>query len=303
MSAARDIVVFDLRNADGEDLDPFEPGAHVTLVTPSGARRNYSIANDSAERHRYVLAVKLERGGRGGSSGLINGVGEGDLIEISQPQNSFALVEAAEYLLIAGGIGITPIMSMLHHLSRSHANYRLIYCTRDAEVTAFREVLAEAPFSSQVEIHHDAGDADRIFDFWPVLETPSRAHVYCCGPRPMMDDVRDMTGHWPHGSIHFEDFASDVQPIRPDDTAFKVRHADTGQVFEIAADATILDTLRGCGEDLASSCESGTCGTCKTELLGGEPDHRDRVLEDTQRDGYIMVCVSRARSDELVLRW
>src|SRR5690606_18035359 len=169
--------------------------------------------------------------------------------------------------------------------------------------TAFREELAAPELAGRVTLHHDEGDPDRAFDFWPLFEKPGRAHVYCCGPRPLMEEVRAVTGHWPESAIHFEDFASDVQALRPDDSAFEVRHARTGETVEVAADQTILEALRARGHRLPSSCESGTCGSCRTELAEGEADHRDMVLEPHQRDSYIMICVSRAKSDRLVLRW
>jgi phthalate 4,5-dioxygenase reductase subunit len=298
------IVLFELVAADGGDLAPFESGAHVTVETRSGKRRQYSLCNDPAERHRYQLAVKAERAGRGGSLSLIEETEQGGEIMVSTPDNSFPLVEAPGYIFVAGGIGITPIMSMVRHLeARGQANYRLIYCTRDPAVTAFLDDLSSPPYSDRVTVHHDGGDPDRVFDFWEIFETPGKAHVYCCGPTPLMEEVRGVTGHWPQSAIHFEDFASDVEALRPDDRAFTLRHADTGEIVEIPADQTILDTLRAAGHRLASSCESGTCGTCKTVLVSGAADHRDMVLTTEEKEGHVMICVSRALSDELVLKW
>lgn len=296
-----EICLFELVDPAGGALPSFTAGAHVTVATPTGARRTYSLANDPAETHRYQLGVKAERAGRGGSASLVDGVGRGDLLPVSEPVNDFPLKPAPSYLLIAGGIGITPIMAMARQLAGSGAEWRLIYCTRSPELTAFRDDLAA--FGDRVTLHHDGGDPARIFDFWPLFEKPGKGHVYCCGPRMLMDEVRDMTGHWPSAAIHFEDFASDVEAVRPDDTAFTVRRAATGETVAIPADRTILETLRGHGHTLVSSCESGTCGTCKTRLVDGEPDHRDRVLMQDERDDHIMICVSRARSGTLVLDW
>jgi phthalate 4,5-dioxygenase reductase subunit len=299
-----DIWQFELVDPEGGALPAFEAGAHVAVETPSGARRTYSLSNDPQENGRYVLGVKQERGGRGGSTSLIEQVGEGDTVPVSLPINRFPLKPAAEYLFVAGGIGITPILSMLRQVAREgEAKFRLVYCTRSPELTAFREELQAPEFAGKVTLHHDDGDPDKVFDFWELFEKPGRAHVYCCGPRPLMEEVRAVTGHWPESAIHFEDFASDVQAVRPDDAAFTVRNARTGETVEIPADATILETLRARGHRLPSSCESGTCGSCRTRLVEGEPDHRDMVLTDEEQAGHIMICVSRARSDELVLEW
>lgn len=301
---ADDIVLFELVAADGGELAPFEAGAHVTVETRSGKRRQYSLCGDPGERHRYLLAVKAERAGRGGSLSLIEETEQGGEIMVSTPDNSFPLVEAPGYIFVAGGIGITPIMSMVRHLeARGQANYRLIYCTRDPAVTAFLNELSSPPFAGRVIVHHDGGDPDRAFDFWEIFEKTGKAHVYCCGPTPLMEEVRGVTGHWPQSAIHFEDFASDVEALRPDDKGFTLRHADTGEIVEIPADQTILDTLRAVGHRLASSCESGTCGTCKTVLVSGAADHRDMVLTTEEKEGHVMICVSRALSDELVLKW
>jgi len=301
---AEGIWLFELTAPDGGELPPFEAGAHVTVETPSGRRRQYSLCNNPAERHRYVLAVKAERPGRGGSASMIDDTAEGGEIMVSPPDNGFPLVEAPDYVFVAGGIGITPVLSMVRHLeSRGRTNYRLVYCTRGPEVTAFLDELSAPPFAGRVTIHHDGGDPDRAYDFWDLFETPGKAHVYCCGPAPLMEEVRGVTGHWPQSAIHFEDFATDTGAARPDDKRFTVRHAVTGETLEIPAGQTILDSLRAAGHKLASSCESGTCGTCKTVLVSGEADHRDMVLTDEEKRSHVMICVSRALSDELVLKW
>lgn len=301
---ADDIWLFELVRADGGPLPSFEPGAHITVITPSGARRNYSLCNDPADVSAYQLGIKAERDGRGASLSMIEETRIGDELAIAGPDNTFPLVDADDYLFIAGGIGITPVISMVRHLNRREAqNFHLYYLTRSPEATAFRGELQAPGLAEHVTIHHDDGDPDNMFDFWPLFETPGRSHVYCCGPRPLMEEIRGVSGHWSPGLIHFEDFASDVRAVRRDDRAFTVRHAETGEAVEVPADATILETLRAHGHDMPSSCESGTCGTCRTELVAGEADHRDMVLEDHQRGRCIMICVSRARSDELVLKW
>lgn len=301
---AEDIWLFEFEHPEGEPLPSFEPGAHLTVVTPSGARRNYSLCNDPVRTHCYQVAIKAERSGRGTSVSMVERTVIGDLIAVGGPDNSFPLVGSDDYLFIAGGIGITPIMSMMRRILRNgESTFRLVYLTRSPELTAFRDELESGEFADRVEIHHDGGDPQKAYDFWPLFERPKRRHVYCCGPRPLMEEIRAVSGHWSSELIHFEDFASDVRAVRDDDRAFVVRHADTGDIVEVPAGSTILEALRARGYELPSSCESGTCGTCRSELVEGDAEHRDMVLEEHQREAYIMICVSRARSDELVLRW
>ena len=294
---------YDLRASDGGDLPPFTAGAHITVWIPNDGTRCYSLSNDPAERHRYEIAVKREVVGRGGSIRLLDDVQEGDVLEVSAPDNWFALVpDAAEFLFIAGGIGITPIMAMMRHLNTTRiARYKLYYLTRAPSQTPFLAELQTAPFADQAIIHHDNGDPDCAFDLWPLFERPTTAHVYCCGPQSLMDGVRDMTGHWPASSIHFESFTNALATPRADDVPFAVRLARSGATITVNAGVSIIEALRAHGCRVPSSCESGTCGTCRTRLLAGEPDHRDLVLTDAERADHIMVCVSRAKSAELVL--
>ena len=300
---ATDIHQFELARADGGDLPEFTPGAHLRVRVPSGQIRCYSLTNDPAERHRYVIAVKREAAGRGGSASLVDGVAAGGQLPVSAPRNAFALTgKPASYLFIAGGIGITPILSMMRHLEAAGGKpFKLYYLTRSPEMTAFRDELAAPERRGRVVIHHDGGDPAAGYDLWPVLEQPKGAHVYCCGPRGLMEAVKDMTGHWPTSAVHFEDFGIGAAQATADDRPFTVRLARSGQEFAVPAGASLLDTLRARGVKVASSCESGTCGTCRTRLIAGEADHRDLVLAPHERAGNIMVCVSRARSDTLIL--
>lgn len=301
---AANIWLFEFKSPQGRLLPGYSPGSHVTVQTPCGARRQYSLCGSGAQSDRYTVAIKKEQQGRGASISMVDDVRVGDSISLSEPKNTFALDSAERYLFIAGGIGITPIMSMLRYLaSRGNDQFNLVYCTRDKASTAFLDELGGDFYRANTVIHHDHGDPDKIYDLWPHFEAPGKELVYCCGPRPMMEEVQDMSGHWRSGAIRFEDFASDVEAVRQDDHGFRVRHADSGQSFEIPANATILETLRTAGCDLRSSCESGTCGTCKVELVEGVADHRDMVLQDHERHSKMMICVSRALSEELVLRW
>lgn len=298
--AAEGIRSFELVHPEGGSLAPFTPGSHLRVQVPSGAVRKYSLCNDPSERHRYVITVKREVNGRGGSLSLVDLAGEGDTLPSSAPENAFPLVEAAEYLFIAGGIGITPIMSMIRSFGElPPAPWRLYYCTRARESTAFYEELSRE-YPGRVHFHHDHGDPAQCIDLWPLLGRPSRAHIYCCGPRGLMEAVRDMTGHWSHSSIHFESF-NEGGVARAEDRAFTVRLPRSGKTLEVPVGKTILEVVREAGVAVAYSCESGTCGTCRTRLLAGEADHRDWVLMPEEAAREIMICVSRAKSAELVL--
>ena len=297
------IFAFELRGADGGELPGFTPGAHVTVRTPSGLLRKYSLCNDSDERDRYVIAVKREASGRGGSASVVDHCRSGDVLPCSRPRNDFALADKARgFLFVAGGIGITPIMSMLRHLAKAGTRpFKLYYLTRAPDETAFAGDLNAPAFSGSVIFHHDGGDPDRAFDLWPLFERPRPVHVYACGPRPMLQAIRDMSGHWPMSSIHIESFADAATLAAPEDHPFRVRLARSGTTVDVGAHQSILEALRTHGLDVPSSCESGTCGTCRTKLLEGVADHRDLVLSEAEQADNIMICVSRARTPELVV--
>jgi phthalate 4,5-dioxygenase reductase subunit len=265
--------------------------------------RRYSLCSDPAETAGYSIAVKREARGAGGSVSLCDGVTAGALLPCTAPRNDFPLAgRPAARLLIAGGIGITPIMAMIHELENAGAPpWKLVYLTRSPAHTAFREELSAR--GAKVTIHHDGGDPARGFDLWPLLEQPKGRQVHCCGPRGLMESVRDMTGHWPAGSVNFEDFGAADATVRAADQPFRVRLARSGTVVEVPAGTSILEAIRATGRHMPSSCEAGTCGTCRTGLLGGAADHRDLVLAGHEQARAIMVCVSRAAPGcaELVL--
>jgi phthalate 4,5-dioxygenase reductase subunit len=296
------VVLFRLSALDGERLPALKAGAHLSVKTPSGKNRSYSLCSSPSENHFYELAIKKEEKGRGGSSSMVDGLKEGDLLEVIEGANYFELKQGQpRYIFVAGGIGITPILSMMHLLLHEGVeNFVLHYCTREKESTPFFDLLSQEPFASHVHFHHDAGDPKRSFDFWPVFEKTSNAHIYCCGPQGLMDTVRDMTGHWPSEQVHFESFG--VTPVDSSLNAeFSVKLQSSGKVIPVSAQQSILQALKQAGQQVPSSCESGTCGSCRVGLLEGEADHRDFVLMDDEFDKAIMICVSRAKSEQLVL--
>jgi phthalate 4,5-dioxygenase reductase component len=298
---ARGIQSFELRHPAGAALAHFTAGAHVAVTVPNGSVRKYSLCNDPREHDRYLIAVKREAGGRGGSVSLVDGTRAGDVLEVSAPRNAFELSEkASRYLLIAGGIGIAPIMAMALRLTALGKRFRLVYLTRSREETAFAAELESEPFRGKVTLHHDGGDPARAFDLWPLLEKPD-GHVYCCGPRGLLEAVRDMTGHWSRLAVHFESFVDAASGARREDRPFTVLLARSGDRLEVPVGMSILEALRARGHEAPSSCESGTCGTCRTRLLAGVADHRDLVLEEHEQAVNIMICVSRAVTPEIAI--
>lgn len=293
------IMEFTLVAADGGALPAYEPGAHVTVRTPSGAMRRYSLVGPGEDPHAYVIAVKREPDSRGGSQSMHDEAVEGTELAVEPPENEFALKDAPKYLLIAGGIGVTPIHAMARHLDEQGKPFSIIYCTRSAEETAYLDEM-RAAYGSRLLVHHDGGDPAKVYDFWDHFAEPQAMHVYCCGPKPLMEEIKAISGHWPEGRVNFEDFKP-VEVVRADDTAFEVELAKSGRTLTVPADRSILEALRDAGFPTVSSCESGTCGTCKTRLLSGEADHRDMVLMDEEKDDTIMICVSRSKGGRLVL--
>lgn len=300
--AATGIRSFELVSQDGAQLPPFTPGSHVTVQAPNGALRKYSLCNAPDDRSRYVITVKRDPNGRGGSLSMADEAKAGDTLPTSWPDNAFPLVDtAAGYIFIAGGIGITPILSMIRSFGElPPAPWKLYYFTQSPETTAFLDELSAPELRKHVVIHHDHGDMAQAFDLWPVLERPSSKHIYCCGPRALMDAVRDMAGHWKPANVHFESF-NQGGTVTPDDKPFTVKLAKSGQSFDIPVGKSILSVLREAGCNVRASCESGTCGTCRTGLLEGVADHRDMVLMPEETGSQIMVCVSRAKSEQIVI--
>lgn len=293
------IAEFTLEPIEGGTLPTFTPGAHITVRTPSGAMRRYSLVSDGEETAQYRIAVKREVASRGGSASMHDEAAIGAELEIEPPENTFPLSEANEYLLIAGGIGVTPIYSMARELVRQDKRFTIIYCTRSKDDTAYLDEMSDE-FGDRLVIHHDDGDPDKLYDFWDHFAEPTTTHVFCCGPKPLMEEIEAVSGHWPEGRVHFEDFKP-VDVVREDDVPFEVELAKSGKTVTVPDDRSILEALRDAGLKTVSSCESGTCGTCKTTLIEGEADHRDMVLMDEEKADRIMICVSRAKSGKLVL--
>jgi ferredoxin-NADP reductase len=293
---------YELVDPRGRDLPRFEAGAHVDLRI-GGSLRQYSLWNDPAERRRYCIAVLRETESRGGSRHLHESVRAGDLVEVSLPRNNFPLSAAAErHLLIAGGIGIAPIMSMISELRRRRAEFEVHYCTRSPARTAFRRELAPLATEGRLRFHHDGGNPVRGLDIGAALRDPRPGtHLYYCGPAPLMAAAAQAAREWPPGNLHCEYFTGAPEIIPDEDRPFRVKLARSGRDYEVPAGETIVSVLQRHGIAVRTSCELGYCGACLTPYLAGEPDHRDQVLEENGRGRYVLICCSRSRTPVLEL--
>jgi ferredoxin-NADP reductase len=293
---------YELVDPRGRDLPRFAAGAHIDLRFGDLVRQ-YSLCNDPAERRRYCIAVLREEASRGGSRYVHDTIRVGDLLEVSMPRNNFPLEsEAEQHLLIAGGIGIAPIMSMIAELQRRRADFQLHYCTRSAARTAFGDDLALIAADGRVHFHYDGGDPARGLDIGALLHDPPRGtHLYYCGPAGLMAAAAEATKGWPAGTVHCEYFTATPAASVVEDKPFRVRLAKRGVEYEIPVGQTIVGVLRRHGITVPTSCELGYCGACVTRYLAGEPDHRDQVLREYGRGRFVLICCARSKTPVLDL--
>ncbi|MFT0171426.1 PDR/VanB family oxidoreductase [Paraburkholderia mimosarum] len=299
---------YELTSPTGKQLPPFDAGAHIDIHLKNGIIRQYSLCNCPAERHRYVIAVLKDENGRGGSRAVHEGLSAGDVVTISKPRNHFPLtLEARKAILIAGGIGVTPLKAMAHELEERGIDFEMHYCARSAEAAAFGPELDGMRRAGKLHYHFDNGAASNQLDIRKLLAQPtSGTHVYYCGPGGFMAACADAASHWPKGTVHFEHFKAPEQPKRaPAGTGHfggcEVTIASTGQVIQLKPEQSLSDALNEAGVAVATSCCAGLCATCKVRYLGGEVEHNDFILSDEERQEYLTACVSRPTSKTLVL--
>ncbi|MET2828912.1 PDR/VanB family oxidoreductase [Mesorhizobium shangrilense] len=297
-------MAFELAAADSSELPAFTAGSHIDLYLPGGMTRQYSLRNDPIERHRYCIGVLREAAGRGGSAYMHDRLKVGVTLETSQPRNAFELEEQAPFsVLLAGGIGITPILSMAHRLSALGRDFAFHYCARGMSRMAFRDEMLASAFTGKVHFHLDDGPAEQKLDL-PALLSRRRpgAHLYACGPAGFLDAVIAAASNaWPPEAVHREYFANAGRILASKDRSFLVTLSSDGRSFEVAPGRSIVDVLGENGVEIQVSCEQGICGTCVTRVISGVPDHRDLVLTDKQHADRMTPCCSRALTDELVL--
>lgn len=301
---AQGIASYELVAPDGAPLPPFTAGAHIDLQLLGGLVRSYSLVNSPSDTHRYLIAVNRDRDSRGGSSWLHEVPRVGDLFKVAPPRNDFPLVEeASNSIFIAGGIGITPFMAMASRLRQLGRPWRLHYAARSPAQAAFADALREldAPQGACVDLHFSAQATGRLNIARIAREAPAQAHLYCCGPAEMIDDFLKACAARAPEFVHHERFAGTQQAAT--EGGYDVVLARSGRSFAIAPGKTILDTLLDNGVDVQYACSEGICGTCKTRLIEGAPDHRDDYLTDAEKaaNQSIMICCSGARSPRLVL--
>jgi vanillate monooxygenase ferredoxin subunit len=302
---ALDVCSFELVDAGGGALPPFSAGSHIDVQLGHGLVRQYSLCNDPRETHRYLIAVLRDPNSRGGSLEM-HALEAGQTLAISDPKNHFVLAHDVRHsLLLAGGIGITPILCMAERLANVGASFELHYCTRSAERTAFIERIRGSAFAEHAHFHHDDGPTEQKLDARVAIGAPKDdVHLYVCGPTGFMDWVLGTARElgWPEDRLHREYFAAAPIDTR-DDGSFEVQIASTGAVIRVAADQSVVAALATAGIDVPTSCEQGVCGTCLTRVLEGTPVHRDMYLTpDEQAKGdQFTPCCSRASSARLVL--
>ncbi|AMN42863.1 PDR/VanB family oxidoreductase [Rhodoplanes sp. Z2-YC6860] len=298
--AADDTNLFDFSRSDQAPLPPAEPGAHIDLHLPNGMTRQYSLVTPHQNPDCYTLGIKRDPNSRGGSRYIFDELKVGQAVRISAPRNHFPLAAAApHHVLIAGGIGITPIFAMIQRLRADGAPFNLHYAGRSRSQLAFLDDLDGAPFA---HIHCDDEHDGALLDLMSVVaHAPAGSHFYCCGPAPMLEVFRAATVALSPERVHFEYFT----PKEEASTAggFVVELARSGREVLIPLGQTILEALREAGLELDSSCQEGICGVCETKVIAGIPDHRDAVLSDGEHaaNKTMMICCSGSKSERLVL--
>ena len=300
---AEDVISLDLRPVATQMLPAFTAGSHIELQLRNGLRRSYSLANPQHERHRYCIAVQHEPTGRGGSRFIHESVRVGDVLTISAPRNNFPLVETAERcVLIAGGIGITPIWCMVQRLVSLTQPWRLFYAVRSRRRAAYLDAILELGGQQNVHLHFDDERHGEFLHLAAVVQDVAPGtHFYCCGPLPMLAAFEQATAGLPADTVHVEYFAA-KEPVAVKG-GFDVVLARSQRSVFVPDNSTILDALVAAGIAVEHSCLEGVCGTCETKVIEGIPDHRDMVLSAQERasNRTMMICCSGCKSDRLVL--
>jgi len=299
-----EVRAYTLEPAGHTAFPPYEPGAHIDVHIAEGLVRQYSLTTPPRPDGHYRIGVKRETDGRGGSRTLHERFSVGDIVEIGPPRNHFPLSETADDVqLVAGGIGITPLLAMAEALHERGAAFTFHVCARHRSVLPFADELARAPYADRLRIHLDGGDPDRRLSRHDIAEWRPGRTMYLCGPEGFMTHVTGMAAEkgWPADAIHTESFAAN-RTTTAEDRPFEVVAARSGRTLHVPAGCSLLDVLREHRFPVHSVCEQGLCGTCACRVLEGEVEHRDVVLSEAERaHGTMTSCVSRARGDRLVL--
>ncbi|RII83238.1 PDR/VanB family oxidoreductase [Neopusillimonas maritima] len=301
--SAEDVLLFDLRPERGESMPPFSPGAHIDIRMPNGLSRSYSLLNNSEERHRYVVGIRKDAKSRGGSVWMHDYARAGGLLTVSCPRNHFELFEEADHsIFIAGGIGITPLWSMIQRLSALKRSWFLYYGARSRGAAALLPEITSSGWMSHVCLSFDDETNGRFIDFDHIITSaPENTHFYCCGPEPMLQAYQRACAAIDPGRVHLEYFSPPESPALKG--GYVVRLARSGVCVEVQEGRSILESLESAGVSVPSSCQQGICGVCETRIISGTPDHRDLVLTEEERASgeTMMICCSGSLGSELVL--
>ncbi|MGH6674355.1 MAG: PDR/VanB family oxidoreductase [Xanthobacteraceae bacterium] len=307
-TAARDTKLYTFRRLDGTPLPPYKPGAHIDLHLPNGLVRQFSLVAPApaSEPDSYVVGVKRDDNSRGGSRYIIDEMKVGDEIKISAPRNNFPLVEDAEHVvLFAGGIGITPIWCMAQELAARGRSWKLYYACRSRADMAFVETLQKLDERSR-HLHFD-DEAGKVLDIAAAIaETPASAHLYCCGPNPMLKAFEAAAAGRPRNLVHVEYFTPKEETSAEAESklgGFWVELARSGEEYFIPEGQKVLEVLFQAGVDVDYSCELGICGACETKVISGIPVHHDSVLSEEEQatNEKAMICCCGCKTERLVL--
>ena len=302
----REICSFELTRPDGDALVQFSAGSHVLVQVCEGITRSYSLFGNPNDSHCYRIAVLRDPTSRGGSIAMQDQVEPGRMLRISTPINHFPLAESASHsLLLAGGIGVTPLLCMAEQLSNTGASFELHYSNRSPKNAALLEQLAGERLRHRVSMHFDDGPEAQLLNIQAVLTgCPDGTHLYVCGPKGFIDFIigAARAKGWPDTSIHYELFAGNAISHETDGS-FEVLIASSGQLVTVPPDKTVVEALAEAGVVIETSCEQGVCGVCLTRVLQGVPDHKDMFLSDNEQllNDQFTPCCSRAKSERLVL--
>jgi ferredoxin-NADP reductase len=293
------VLSLDLTAPDFAALPAYEPGSHIDLHLPNGVMRQYSLSGDPNDTTHYRIAIRSVSGGLS-SQFIHRKLRPGEVLTISPPRNNFELGDAANYLFIAGGIGITPLLSMMRSATAARKPWTLLYCNRSDDEAPFLEEIRA--LGGKINLHSSAAGT-RLDVTARLTSAEADTMVYCCGPEGLMLAVEEATAGWPEGSVRFEWFAPRSRPADETSGAFDVVCQASGVTLTVPPDKTVLATLNNAGIAVPCSCEQGICGTCEVRVIAGEVDHRDSIQSQAERTANqsMMVCVSRARSPQLVL--
>jgi len=298
--AARDTNLYELARTDGAPLPAAEPGAHVDLHLPNGIVRQYSLTIADPAPTSYILGIKRDAASRGASKYIFEELRVGQLITISAPRNNFGLVEDASHVvLLAGGIGITPIFAMVQRLNELGRSWELHYSCRSRADMAFFDAVR---YFKPAHLHFDDESDGTFLDLAAIIGSAREsAHLYCCGPTPMLAAFETATKSWPSEQLHVEYFT--VKETANLEGGFIVQLAQSNKEFFIPPGKGILEVLRAAGFNLPYSCQEGLCGSCETKVIAGIPDHRDSVLTESERaaNKIMMICCGGSKTEKLVL--